>query len=179
MSDLMVWIDLEMTGLDTSRHVICEIATVITDADLEIIAEGPNLVIHQDEDALAEMDEWCVEHHGKSGLTERMRNSTISMAEAEKQTLDFIKQHVKSRTAPLCGNSVWQDRRFLEKGMPLIDEYLHYRIIDVSSIKELVKRWYPPNYRPPAKKNTHRALGDIIESIEELRYYRKVIFKEP
>lgn len=177
-SDL-VWIDLEMTGLEPDRHVICEIATIITNSDLETVAEGPSLVIHLDEATLAEMDPWCVEHHGKSGLTKKIRESHISNAEAEKQTLNFIKQHVERGQAPLCGNSIWQDRRFLERYMPELEGYLHYRMIDVSSIKECVKRWYSPRCLPPPKNNTHRALDDIYESIEELRYYRQKIFVDP
>jgi oligoribonuclease len=125
------------------------------------------------------MDAWCVENHGKSGLTERVRASTIDVATAQAMTLEFIQKYVGPRTAPLAGNSVWQDRRFLERYMPEIDNYLHYRIVDVSSIKELVKRWYPPSYTPPAKRNTHRALDDIKESIEELKFYRERIFVKP
>lgn len=179
MSQNLVWIDLEMTGLEIDRHVIIEIATIITDGDLNVIAEGPSMAIHATEQELDEMDAWCVENHGKSGLTARVRASTITTAEAERLTLDFIKQHVPLQAAPLAGNSVWQDRRFLERYMPAIDSYLHYRIVDVSSIKELIKRWYPPTYNPPAKRNTHRALDDILESIEELKYYREKIFVKP
>ena len=179
MSQNLVWIDLEMTGLETDRHVIIEIATLITDGDLNIIAEGPTIAIHATDQELGEMDAWCVENHGKSGLTDRVKASTIDVATAQQMTLDFIKEHVPQRSAPLAGNSVWQDRRFLERYMPEIDNYLHYRIVDVSSIKELIKRWYPPSYNPPAKRNTHRALDDIIESIEELRYYREKIFVKP
>jgi oligoribonuclease len=179
MSQNLVWIDLEMTGLEPHRHVIIEIATIITDGDLNIIAEGPALAVHQSDEALAEMDAWCVENHGKSGLTKRVKESTIDNAAAQAMTLEFIKEHVGERSAPLAGNSVWQDRRFLEKYMPEIDAYLHYRIVDVSSIKELLNRWYPPSYLPSKKKNTHRALDDILESIEELKYYRETIFIKP
>lgn len=178
MSKHLVWIDLEMTGLDLERHTICEIATIITDNRLNILAEGPELVIGLDEETLGRMDPWCVEHHGKSGLTERIRKSTTTMEEAEKKTLAFIKQYVGPKGAPLCGNSVWQDRRFLETYMPTIDDYLHYRIVDVSSIKELVYRWFPAEYRAPNKSNKHRALEDIRESIEELQYYRANVFSE-
>ena len=172
----LVWIDLEMTGLDPDRHAICEIATIITDSDLHIIAEGPNLVIHLDRDVLAEMDPWCVEHHGRSGLTKRIRESEVTNDQAEKLTIDFVGKYVQPNTAPLCGNSIWQDRRFLERYMPNLEAYLHYRMIDVSSIKECVKRWYPTDYLPPPKTNSHRALDDIIESVNELRYYREKIF---
>lgn len=175
----LVWIDLEMTGLDPARHAICEIATVITDSDLVVLGEGPNLVIHLDEPTLAEMDPWCVEHHGASGLTARIRSSTVSNEAAEQATLDFISAFVQPRMAPLCGNSIWQDRRFLERYMPRLEQYLHYRMIDVSSIKECVKRWYSAAYLPPPKNNSHRALDDIYESISELRYYREKIFVEP
>lgn len=179
MRDYLVWIDLEMTGLEPDRHVIIEIATLITDGDLNVVAEGPSVAIHATDEELGEMDAWCVENHGKSGLTARVKASTIDNAAAQQMTLDFIKQHVGPRMAPLAGNSVWQDRRFLERYMPEIDAYLHYRIVDVSSIKELVKRWYPPTFNPPPKRNTHRALDDIKESIEELRYYRENIFVKP
>lgn len=172
----LVWIDLEMTGLEPDRHAICEIATIITDSDLNVVAEGPSLVVHLDEETLGEMDPWCVEHHGRSGLTARIRDSDISNAEAERQTLEFVSKHVQAGTAPLCGNSIWQDRRFLERYMPTLEGYLHYRMVDVSSIKECVKRWYSSAYLPPPKNNTHRALDDIYESISELRYYREKIF---
>ena len=172
----LVWIDLEMTGLDPDRHAICEIATVITDSDLVVIGEGPNLVIHLDEATMDEMDPWCVEHHGASGLTDRIRESKVSNDLAERKTLDFISQYVQAKTAPLCGNSIWQDRRFLERYMPNLEAYLHYRMIDVSSIKECVKRWYSNDFLPPPKANTHRAMDDIYESITELRYYRENIF---
>lgn len=176
---MMVWIDLEMTGLDPTEHVICEIASIVTDDELNVVATGPELVIKTSEEAIGKMDAWCVEHHGKSGLTERMRASTISMREAEQSTMKFLHHHLKPGTAPLCGNSVWQDRRFLEAQMPEIEAFLHYRIVDVSSIKELVKRWYSKSALPPAKNNTHRAMDDILESIEELRYYRRSLFVPP
>lgn len=172
----LVWMDLEMTGLDVDEHVILEIATVITDSELNIIAEGPNLVVHQSDTELAKMDDWCVQHHGESGLTAKVRQSTISNRDAELQTLEFIKQWLGPREAPLCGNSIWQDRRFIGAQMRELDAYLHYRIVDVSSLKELSKRWYP-TVRTPPKRTTHRALDDIRESIEELRYYRQTIFR--
>lgn len=175
----LVWLDLEMTGLDPDRHAICEIATVITDSNLQILAEGPNLVIHLDDDVLADMDPWCVEHHGKSGLTKRIKESQVSNDLAERMTVDFIGRYVEPNSAPLCGNSIWQDRRFLERYMPNLEAYLHYRMIDVSSIKECVKRWYSNDYLPPPKNNTHRAMDDVYESISELRYYREKIFVAP
>ena len=175
-SDRMVWLDLEMTGLDPTVCTILEIATIITDGDLNVIAQGPCIAIHQTEEQLSVMDEWNVTHHTASGLLERVRASTISLAEAERQTLDFVRQHVLERRAPLCGNSIWQDRRFLTVYMPTFESYLHYRIVDVSTIKELMKRWYTNDYLPPRKKNTHQALEDIIESIDELKFYRDHLF---
>jgi len=169
--------DLEMTGLDVEEHRILEIATLITDSELNIVAEGPNLVVHQDETELAKMDEWCVNHHGASGLTAKVRESSISTRDAELQTLEFIKEWVGPKQAPLCGNSIWQDRRFIGAYMKELDDYLHYRIVDVSSLKELARRWYP-NVKAPAKGASHRALDDIRESIEELRYYRTTMFRE-
>lgn len=173
----LVWIDLEMTGLDPERHAICEIATIITDSDLDVVAEGPNLVVHLDEETMANMDPWCVEHHGASGLTERIENSDITNDQAEKKTLDFVSKYVQPKKGILCGNSIWQDRRFLERYMPNLEAYLHYRMVDVSSIKECVKRFF--DYEPPPKSNSHRALDDIYESIEELRHYREKIFVDP
>jgi oligoribonuclease len=174
----LVWIDMEMSGLEPDRERILEIAAVITDGDLELVAEGPEIVVHQPESVLEAMDEWNTSHHGASGLVARVRASSISEAEAEAQVVAFIAEHVGPRKAPLAGNSVHQDRRFLARYMPKIDEYLHYRIVDVSTIKELCGRWYPDAYRRrPEKKNVHRALDDIRESIEELRFYRTAIFK--
>lgn len=174
----MVWIDLEMTGLDPERNRIIEAAVLITNGNLEILAEGPSLVIHQPEEVLAEMDDWNQRHHKASGLLPRVRESTLSESEAEAQLLEFIKQHVPEREAPLAGNSVHQDRRFLAKQMPAFEAYLHYRIVDVSSVKELVARWYPDAYAGrPGKRGSHRALDDIRESIQELAYYRKSAFK--
>ena len=175
---VLVWMDLEMTGLDPSRHVIVEIATLVTDDDLNIVAEGPDLVIHQDELALAEMDPVVVEMHTRSGLLDDIRTSTISLADAGAQTLEFIKAHVtEARRVPLCGNSIGMDRRFLAAYLPEIEEYLHYRSVDVSTIKELVKRWYPSlNNSRPRKAGAHRALDDIVESITEMKYYREHVF---
>lgn len=167
--------DLEMTGLDPDVDTILEIATLITDAELNVIAEGPNLAIHQSEDVLKAMNEWCREHHGDSGLTERVRKSTVSMTEAEAATLEFISRHVAEGSSPLCGNSIHQDRRFLVRYMPKIENYVHYRNIDVSTVKELANRWYP-TLPVQAKRGEHLALADIHESIRELKYYRQKLF---
>ncbi len=175
--DLLVWIDLEMTGLDIDNCSIIEIATVLTDRNLNLISEGPNLAIQCSEEELAAMDEWNTSHHNASGLVERVRSSEYSMSAAESATLEFLKEHCSKGSAPLCGNSVWNDRRFLRKDMPLLDEFLHYRLLDVSSIKILSKSWFPEleRYR---KKGAHLARDDILESIEELKYYRDNIFKD-
>jgi len=165
-----------MSGLDPETCHILEIATIITDENLEIVAEGPDLVIHQPDSVLDAMDEWCTAHHGDSGLTQSVKDSTISLEDATRQTLAFIAEHCPERQSPLCGNSIGQDRRFLVKYMPTIENYLHYRSVDVSSIKELVRRWYP-DVTAPDKRETHRALDDIRESIAELRFYRETVFK--
>jgi oligoribonuclease len=165
--------DLEMTGLDPEDNVIIEIATIITDDELNIIAEGPVLAVHQPDFELDKMDDWNVNTHGNSGLVERVKNSTVSMAEAEKQTLDFITQYVKKGNSPLCGNSIHQDRRFLVKQMPLLEEFMHYRNIDVSTLKELAKRWKPSILPGFKKSGSHKALDDILESIAEMKYYRE------
>lgn len=172
---MLVWMDLEMTGLDPSKHLICEIATIITDDELEVIDTGPSIVIHVSDPDLKLMDDWCVQHHGDSGLTHKMKTSTTTARQAEVKTLNFIKRHIKAHGAPLCGNSIWQDRRFLAAQMPELEQYLHYRCVDVSSIKELAKRWYPKK-RAPGKGSAHRALDDIKDSIAELKYYRKHLF---
>lgn len=172
----LVWMDMEMSGLNPERDVILEIATLITDADLNILAEGPEIVVQQPAELFVQMDAWCQEHHTKSGLWQRVIESNVVLAEAEKQTLEFVKKYCKLRESPLCGNSIWQDRRFLARYMPSLDTYLHYRIIDVSSIKELVARW-TPQHKFPSKKGSHRALDDIRESLEELKHYRSTIFK--
>ncbi|MDQ4133501.1 MAG: oligoribonuclease [Actinomycetota bacterium] len=176
---MLVWMDLEMTGLDPSRHVIVEMATLITDDDLSTVGEGPDLVIHQPPEALAAMDDVVKEMHGRSGLLDAVEASTVSLAEAAQQTLDFIKSHVSEPgTVPLCGNSIDTDRRFLVAHVPDVDRYLHYRSIDVSSIKELCRRWYPEAFAgAPKKQGAHRALDDIRESIVELSYYRDTIFR--
>lgn len=176
-SERLVWMDLEMTGLDPERETILEIATLVTNADLEIVAEGPCLVIRQSQSVLDAMDDWNREHHGASGLTERSLRSTIGLAEAEARTLDFVRSHCAERTSPLCGNSIHQDRRFLARHMPALEAYFHYRNIDVSTVKELVRRWYPGGVEPPAKKHAHLALADIRESIEELLFYRRHYFR--
>ncbi len=172
----LVWIDLEMTGLDIEKESIIEIATIITDGELNIIAHGPNVAITVDESLIEGMDEWNTTHHFESGLVERIREQGVSLIDAEKRTLDFLKEWVDPNTAPLCGNSVWNDRRFLEKEMPNVAEYLHYRMIDVSTVKELARRWYPEVDKYP-KKGAHLALDDIIESVEELEYFRDKVFR--
>ncbi len=180
-SHRLVWCDLEMTGLDTQRHVIVEIATIVTDGALEILAEGPELVIHATDEQLAQMPKIVRDMHKKSGLTRQIRESGISVAEAEEQTLAFVRKHCpRSGVHPLCGNSIGTDRRFLDRQMPRLEGYLSYRSIDVSSVKELARRWYPDAYRKrPDKGKGHRALADIRESIEELRYWRESVFQTP
>jgi len=173
--DYLVWMDLEMTGLEPDSDTILEIATIITDGNLNTIAEGPNLVVHQEESVLERMGDWCKQHHADSGLSERVRQSKLSMQDAEQQTLDFIAQYVKKGTSPLCGNSIHQDRRFLVPYMPNLEAYFHYRNIDVSTVKELVRRWYPKVERPK-KQEEHLALADIRESIAELTFYRQQFF---
>ena len=177
MAGEMVWIDLEMTGLDVETESIIEIATIITNSDLEIIATGPNLAITVSEELLASMDEWNTTHHNASGLVDRIRSEGVTLEDACKQTCEFIEKYIEIGTPPLCGNSIHNDRVFLAKEMPEVLDLLHYRIIDVSTIKELTKRWNPeiPKFE---KKESHRALDDIIESIEELRHYRKTLFKD-
>jgi oligoribonuclease len=174
--DNLVWIDLEMTGLDPERDKIIEIATIVTDSDLNILAEGPQFVIHQSDQALDAMDEWCTEHHGKSGLTARVKASNISCQEAEQATLAFLKKWVPAGAAPLCGNSIGQDRRFMVKHMPELEAYFHYRNIDVSTIKELGRRWAPEMVAAHKKTGTHLALQDIKESISELQHYQQHFF---
>lgn len=175
----LVWMDLEMTGLQPEQDRILEIAVLVTDADLNIVAEGPELVIHQSEEQLALMDEWNRKTHGNSGLIERVRASTVTEAEAEAEVLAFLRKHVGKRVAPLAGNSIHQDRRFLAKYMTEVDAYLHYRLVDVSSLKELARRWFPETYAAvPKKSERHRALEDIRGSVEELRFYRQVLFAD-
>ncbi|MDQ6964109.1 MAG: oligoribonuclease [Mariprofundales bacterium] len=174
-SSNLIWMDLEMTGLRPEQDTILEIATVVTDDALNIIAEGPDLVIHQPDSVLQAMDSWCQEHHGRSGLTKMVRNSTISMEQAEQESLAFIRSHVQQGAAPLCGNSIHQDRRFLNRYMPTIDQWLHYRMVDVSTLKELISRWYGSD-KIMQKSDGHRAMDDIHESIAELKHYRKLAF---
>ncbi|SBT52761.1 oligoribonuclease [Micromonospora auratinigra] len=178
MADLLVWIDCEMTGLDLGRDALIEVAALVTDPDLNVLGEGVDVVIHADEAALDAMPEIVRTMHGKSGLTEEVRRSTVTLAEAEDLVLDYVSTHVKDpRTAPLCGNSIATDRGFIARDMPRLDAHLHYRMIDVSSIKELCRRWYPRVYfGQPQKGLAHRALADIRESIRELEYYRRTVF---
>jgi oligoribonuclease len=175
----LVWMDLEMSGLDPNTCVVLEIATLVTDKDLKLVEQGPALVIHQPDSILDGMDEWNTKHHGESGLTQAVKDSRITLAQAEKQTLEFITRHCKPKASPLCGNTIYQDRRFLIEYMPDLESYLHYRLVDVSTIKELVKRWYGPQFQSPQKKQKHKALDDILETIEELKFYRKTVFKQP
>ncbi len=174
----LVWIDLEMTGLDPDRDTILEIATVVTNNELDVIAEGPVLAIHHGPEILEKMDEWNRQHHLASGLLERVKTSTVTIAEAETVTLEFVQRHCARNASPLCGNSIWQDRRFLARHMPALEAYFHYRNVDVSTLKELVRRWYPEGPQPPEKKHAHLALDDIRESIEELRFYRTHYFRQ-
>ena len=181
MNDRLVWIDCEMTGLDLQRDALIEIAALVTDGDLRVLGEGVDLVIHADESQLDGMPEVVREMHARSGLTDEVRRSTVSVREAEEQVLAYIREHVTDpRTAPLAGNSIATDRGFLARDMPELDAHLHYRMVDVSSIKELCRRWFPRVfYAKPEKGMAHRALADIRESIAELRYYREAVFVPP
>lgn len=170
--DLLVWMDLEMTGLEPERDVIIEIATIVTDSQLNVIAEGPVLAVHQPNILLEAMDEWNTKTHGESGLVRRVQLSKTNTREAELQTLAFLKQHVAAGVSPLCGNSIHQDRRFLVKYMPELEAFFHYRNIDVSTVKELAKRWQPEVVDSFEKTGSHQALDDIRESIAELKHYR-------
>jgi oligoribonuclease len=175
---LIVWIDMEMTGLSPETDRVIEIATIITDGQLSVIAEGPEFVIHQPSWVLEGMDDWNRKHHGESGLVDRVAKSKTTVEEAESETLRFISQYCEENTTPLAGNSIHQDRRFIARYMPELDHHLHYRMIDVSTVKELAKRWYPDIVdRMPRKKNSHRALDDIRESIDELRLLRRSVFR--
>ncbi|WP_151702866.1 oligoribonuclease [Nitrincola alkalilacustris] len=173
----LVWIDLEMTGLDPEQHRIIEMAAIVTDSDLNTLAEGPVVTVHQSDAVLTHMDEWCTRQHGQSGLTQRVRESKTTEAEAQQMMIDFISQHVDKGVSPMCGNSIGQDRRFLVRYMPEMEAFFHYRNLDVSSIKELAKRWKPDIMGGLKKKGTHLALDDIRDSIEELRYYRRHFFR--
>ncbi|MEP6624367.1 MAG: oligoribonuclease [Acidimicrobiia bacterium] len=180
--DRLAWLDLEMTGLDTNRHTIVEIALLITDAELNVVDDGIDLVVHATPDELARMDDFVVGMHTKSGLLPQIQAATLSLPAAGDQVLAYLRDRVAEHSAPLCGNSIGVDRRFLDRYLPAVDQYLHYRSIDVSSLKELARRWHPEVLKgQPAKRSTHRALDDIRESIEELRYYREafLILPEP
>ncbi len=169
----LIWIDLEMTGLDTVNDVIIEIATIVTDGQLNILAEGPELAIHQSEEVLVAMDEWNQKQHGGSGLLERVRKSRIGEAEAERRTLEFLARWVPKGASPMCGNSICQDRRFLARCMPELEAWFHYRNLDVSTLKELARRWYPSVAAGFTKESSHLAMDDIRDSIRELQYYRE------
>ncbi|MFA6318527.1 MAG: oligoribonuclease [Elusimicrobiota bacterium] len=176
-ADNLVWLDLEMTGLDPERHAILEIATVVTDSELVTLAEGPCLPIAQPEDVLAAMDPWCQDHHGRSGLIDRARREGVSPAEAERRTLEFLAAWCLPKASPLCGNTIGQDRRFLVRYMPRLHDFFHYRSVDVSTLKELVRRWYPAGPQFPPKSDRHMALEDVRDSVRELAFYRKAFFK--
>jgi len=169
----LIWIDLEMTGLNPDSDLIIEIATIVTDKDLNILAQGPVLAIHQSDEVLAAMDDWNRKHHGQSGLIDRVKASTVTEREAERLTIEFLKQWVPEKTSPICGNSIGQDRRFLYRYMPELEAYFHYRNLDVSTLKELAARWAPEIKNGFNKESKHQALDDIIDSIDELRYYRE------
>jgi len=176
-SSNLIWIDLEMTGLEPDKEKIIEIATIVTDKDLNILAEGPMMAINQPKKLLDDMDEWCVKHHGDSGLTQRVLDSQVTDAMAEKATIEFLSDWIDAGVSPMCGNSVGQDRRFLVRYMPELSEYFHYRNIDVSTLKELAVRWKPDILGGFKKQNKHLALDDIRESIEELEYFREHFIK--
>jgi oligoribonuclease len=177
--DKLIWIDLEMTGLDTQNDSIIEIATIVTDADLEVLAEGPVLAIHQGQQVLDGMDDWNREQHGNSGLIRRVQESSLSAADAERMTLEFLSDYVSPNTSPMCGNSICQDRRFLARCMPDLERYFHYRNLDVSSVKEVARRWAPGVAAKFEKTSAHLALEDIRDSIRELQYYRDNFFQIP
>jgi oligoribonuclease len=178
---MLAWMDLEMTGLDPDRHTIVEIATLITDDELELVAEGPDLIVHASEDELSRMDDVVTRMHTKSGLLDEIRASTVSLADATEQTLAFLREHLgEPGTVPLCGNSIGTDRRFLARHMPAVEDLLHYRSIDVSTVKELARRWHPAAFEAaPKKAGGHRAMDDIRESLDELRHYRAALFTAP
>jgi len=172
----LCWIDMEMSGLDPTSCVIIEIASLVTDRDLNVLAQGPEIVIHQSQAILEAMDDWNKAHHGQSGLTALVQQSHIAVEQAEIATLDFFRIWCPPKSSPLCGNTIYQDRRFLIEYMPRLEDFFHYRIVDVSSIKELVRRWYPDRQAPKPEK-AHRALDDIMASVEELQYYREHVFR--
>lgn len=173
----LIWIDLEMTGLDPVQDRIIEIATIVTDKHLNVLAEGPVMAIHQSDAVLAMMDAWNIRQHGKSGLTERVRTATAMESDAQRATLDFLKTWLPARASPMCGNSICQDRRFLARWMPELERFFHYRNLDVSTVKELAVRWAPQAIGRRSKTESHRALDDVQESIAELRHYRSSFFK--
>ena len=176
-ADNLVWIDLEMTGLDPLRDHVIEIATIVTDSALNVLAEGPVIAIHQPESVLAGLDEWNRNTHGASGLLDRVRASTVTAADAEARTLAFLEQHAQAGSSPMCGNSICQDRRFLAREMPALEKFFHYRNLDVSTVKELARRWAPDVLAGVQKSSTHAALDDVRESIEELAHYRRVFMR--
>jgi oligoribonuclease len=178
-SDALIWLDMEMTGLYPDTDKILEIAMIITDKDLNVIAQSPVIAIHQSDETLAAMDAWCTKTHGQSGLTERVRRSTVTESEAEAIYLAFLAEYVPSGTSPMCGNSIGQDRRFMVKYMPKLEAFFHYRNLDVSTLKELCKRWHPSLLKGIVKHGKHEALADIEESIEELKYYRTHFLQLP
>ncbi|HEY1991745.1 MAG TPA: oligoribonuclease [Gammaproteobacteria bacterium] len=173
----LIWIDLEMTGLDPMTDQILEIATLVTDKQLKLVAEGPVIAVHQPEAVLAAMGEWCTRQHGQSGLTERVRQSRIEMAQAQRATLEFLRQHVPANASPMCGNSICQDRRFMARQMPELERFFHYRNLDVSTLKELAKRWAPGAATGFTKESSHLAMSDIHDSIAELKHYREKLFR--
>lgn len=176
-ADNLIWIDLEMTGLDPDNDLIIEIATIVTDKNLNVLAEGPVMAVYQTDEVLAAMDDWNQQHHGASGLIQRVRESSVGASDAEAETLNFLNQWLPANASPMCGNSICQDRRFLYRYMPKLEAFFHYRNLDVSTVKELAARWAPHVKDGFTKKAAHRALDDIIESIEELKYYREHFFK--
>ena len=176
-TDNLIWVDLEMTGLDPRTDRILEVACIVTDADLNILEEGPVIAVHQPDDVLDSMNEWCVKTHGQTGLTERVRQSKISEAKAEQMTIEFLKKYQKPGLSPMCGNTIGQDRRFLFNYMPELHSFFHYRNIDVSTLKELARRWKPEVLSQVSKEGSHKAIEDIRESIEEMRYYREHFLK--
>ncbi len=176
-SNNLIWIDLEMTGLDTDRDKIIEIATIVTTSSLELVEEGPVLAIRQSDEDLEAMDAWNTEQHGRSGLVDRVRSSPLTEVDAQDITLNFVSKHVPANASPMCGNSVCQDRRFLHRCMPELERYFHYRNLDVSTIKELAKRWVPAVYQSFSKESSHQAMDDIRDSVRELKHYRECFFK--
>ncbi len=178
MNDLnLIWIDLEMTGLDTNNDHIIEIATLVTDSELNTLAKGPILAIHQPDDVIGAMDEWNTLQHGQSGLVDRVKNSRLSATDAQRETIEFLRNWVGANKSPMCGNSICQDRRFMAREMPLLENYFHYRNLDVSSLKELARRWRPELLKGFKKKASHLAMDDILDSIDELKYYREHLLK--